>query len=82
VVEHDLAKVETGVRFSYAAQKTKMRSVFRCGVGESNGEGGRGNGSFTVAEISEALKIEGFLRRSKATSEIAERLLRRTNKER
>jgi hypothetical protein len=28
VVEHDLAKVETGVRFSYAAQKSERSEVF------------------------------------------------------
>ncbi len=31
VVEHDLAKVETGVRFSYAAQKVN-EVKFLCGV--------------------------------------------------
>ena len=46
VVEHDLAKVETGVRFSYAAQNKERQRIYFVGVAHEllhvRGESNRG----------------------------------------
>ncbi len=52
VVECDLPKVETGVRFSYPAQRKALADFGACGIGESNGEG-VGKREFPVEENSE-----------------------------
>ena len=66
------------MRHEFDSRIPHSKTKFLWGIRESNREESRRNGSFSVAENSEALETEGFLRRSETTSEIANASLFRT----